>query len=325
MEIRTLKTKFIKVSLWTDWIIIPVMIFIGMIGFGTSVRLGSWTQLIERSIRSSKVATLTSTEGLVRYRKAGFIAWQENLKSTTFASGDRLVTTDVGIAEILLNDLSEVRAASSTQLITQTGIRNTALATVDKRSWIKKLFKPLHTFPYIEIETGRIDVLFTKAGNPVPIMANGKLYHVEKGHGITLKDHRVSIEPLSRQMLNHSYISRKIHDVAPTVPQILAPLKGARFISTSTEQIEVPLRWKSLPLDLKAEVQIGRLDDPDFIASSQVSRNGALVRLPDGQYRWKVRTVSTSGQKSEWSVPHAFSIQEYVRGSRSIIPIESWE
>jgi hypothetical protein len=107
------------------------------------------------------------------------------------------------------------------------------------------------------------------------------------------------------------------------VPEILSPLNEARYISNVNEREEISLKWKTIPSQLRPDIQLRRLDDPDFRPHIEPRSSGLVLSLPDGHYSWRVRTVDAKGRKSEWTPFRSFSVQENVRGATPVAVLES--
>lgn len=104
----------------------------------------------------------------------------------------------------------------------------------------------------------------------------------------------------------------------PFIPEIIGPLPDSVFASNADDREEVKLKWKTIPNHLLPEVELKRAEDTEFKPIAQMSQSGASFSLPDGNYEWKVRTISSEGKKSEWSSPRKFSIRESIK---DVVPV----
>lgn len=122
--------------------------------------------------------------------------------------------------------------------------------------------------------------------------------------------------PTERTKDSYRLPSLSLHEAQAYTPSILCPLNGAHFISNADEREEVSLRWKKLPPHLTVEIEMKRLDDPEFRVSSKPTSKGIALSLPDGNYNWRVRTSNAHHEHSDWSPMYTFSIQENVRDAK---------
>jgi len=120
---------------------------------------------------------------------------------------------------------------------------------------------------------------------------------------LVLKSDKASINP---------ELSERNSNPAPEVPHLLGPTHGAHFTSSANEREKVTLRWSPLPAGLSPELEVHRLDDPEYKTHPELLISGASVDLPDGKYTWRLRTINEEGHHSEWSPYYNFTIQERV-------------
>lgn len=91
-------------------------------------------------------------------------------------------------------------------------------------------------------------------------------------------------------------------------PRILAPAPGARIELGSQAQQEIAIRWDALADGLVPEVEIQDSGNKSWTLLQPASAQGALARLPQGEYRFRTRVTAPAGAISEWGAWSAFSL-----------------
>ena len=98
----------------------------------------------------------------------------------------------------------------------------------------------------------------------------------------------------------------------PPVPALISPLDKAQFISSTSDHIEVILRWEVPKTDmvLEPELEIHRLEQIDFTTTAESLISAFALSLQDGTYRWRIRFKTPDGKHSEWTKSRDFSVEE---------------
>lgn len=316
------KTEKVYPGLWSDWPMIFTFLLLGTIGIWTSMELNRWCQITELSINKVHLGKIITKSGYSRVRKNGFISWSDIRNSVEVLPDDQIQTEEESSAYLEMFDFTEIRILANTTLIIHA--RKSKEKLFENRLELISSFitSPIKAEYTLELITGGIEVESIPHARELELHIGETKIFAKLGNRIMMSNKGPILSGIEYSKRNETEYKREVKTI-PLTPIILSPLSGSHYLSTTTEPLEVALHWRKLPLGLAPEIELSRLDDPDFETTPLTTRNGALLQLPDGQYRWKVRTLSADNQKSEWSPVYQFSIQEYMRGIRSVIPIDT--
>lgn len=299
---------------------------------GTSV----WLDISEaqKVSEGDRVSTSANSEALIHLYDVGQIKLLQNslvdihiqsIKAAQnegwlglLSSYNSNITRTNGIIEIKKGTLDLSMANNGQQVVVIAGGKRLLLSGNSSDDSVRILVDPDHPNSMITvIPQGQSSIkMKTPDSKSASQLQSGKEWVLVKDGGKT----RLLPQPMRDPKL---FVSEQPKETQPIVPQITAPLHGARFISKTKEREEIALRWKPLPPGMVPEIELRRFDDPEFRTAPITTQRGGTVTLPDGNYTWKVRSVDSKGNVSEWSPAYNFSVQENVKGNIPVALLES--
>lgn len=282
----------------SDWLVSLFCLLVGAVGIQTSSRSDRWDFWINNNYRNIPLAKAVQTRGTVRVKISELNYWQ-------------------GIGSDVTNELKELKP-KLTGRAKDIAKEGTVLREGDEIS------TDAHSTAALELNDGTVlnvptsSIVRLKLDEKAILKESQELPLLKKLSFLIAGTYPPVIPYL--EVLKHSAPETSTHNssaMTPLVPKILSPLSGSRFISSSNEKETIQMRWRSLPVELEPEIELKRLDDSSFSISLNPSASGVVVSLPDGEYSWRIRTLS--GEKpSEWSETQEFSIQENLRGAKPV-------
>lgn len=137
----------------------------------------------------------------------------------------------------------------------------------------------------------------------VPIDETGRTLHLSGGR----YSWRVTtFDAKSKPLGSSVWLS---FDIVPLVPpQILSPAENSSAVAADGQRQKMTFLWKPLPSGMSAELEIKSDTGVHLEPKASEVEVSKTIELVTGQYRWRIRSVTSDGKESNWSEWRQFKI-----------------
>ena len=280
-------------------------------------------------------AHILSFEGDVRITRAATRETIVVTKPIFVVAGDTIQTQSDGKATIQMVDGSVYSLGANSSIVirdnsTLLGGTNVRVSLDDGQMRVRTDKQPENTENVVEMLDTETQVRSeTDASFNADASRNGGEIRISRGTvETTVGGERTTINANEFASVNSGKLSSKEKLLAPPRPS--SPENAAQIVENAGGGGDVSFSWQdennSLPLS-GYSIQVART--PFFSPDSMLADRGSvpgrefrLAALPPGTYYWRLRSLSRSGQTSEWNEPWRFSVVK--RTASPVIEVSSW-
>lgn len=315
------------------WIVAAVVIISG-VSFGTwyAIRNDIFAQQSLSDIPKD-AARILSFEGDVRITRA---ATRETIivtKEIYVAAGDTIQTQGDGKAIVQMVDGSVYTVRPNSTVIIRDnssifGGANVRVALDDGQLNVRTDVQPKDTENIVEMSDSETALKSQTDASFNTDSQNGGEIRISRGSAdTTVGGVKTTVNENEFASINDGRISSKEQLLLP--PKPVSPPDGSQLVDSGGNGVSVSFTWQddsSLPVS-GYYLQVSR--SPIFASdailvdrSSLTSRDFRLAGLAPGNYYWRVKSTSRSGQRSEWNAHWKFTVSK--RGSSPAIDVTAW-
>jgi hypothetical protein len=332
---QTVKRKlhYVRSYPFIDWVIA-----IGLVTLGLAAIIFTFAH------EATSIGTLASGTNHVRFRRFRSSTWQDYTRSTVLQTGDEVSTEAESFAEIRVEPQTVIHlfdfshmgfhleklqlSRSRVVLDLLNGKANLELNQSDEPVELLSQGNRIYLKVKKPNATAKVQVILNPESKTLTLSPTATIQASLKPRGVaqtldltpqyswvlSLSNSQISKSNSRIQDFPHlSHLPLPHSSIQPVIPTIVSPNHGTLFISSTNELEKVTLKWESLPDPLQPEVDVQRIDDPNFHIAHQDTKTGTILNLPDGSYEWRIRSRSQH-HFSEWSHKRSFIVKEHPRG-----------
>jgi FecR protein len=326
-----------KIQRSTIYGLVIACVVIGLLGYG-----GWWFWKNRDSIQTQEVpknaAIISSFEGDVRIIRASTREVIRVTKTIYVAAGDTIQTQADGKTQLQMIDGSTLTIKPNSTVIVRDntsifgGSTNVKVSLGGGQINVKTEDQSGESQNIVEVKqvenkvSGQTEANFginQKTDSGEIRISRGSVETSVNGERIVIKDNEyASIAPNGKVMPKEKSLDS---------PKLIAPPTLEQVFVSDAGSTDITLRWQKTDNVPTAYYRVEVATSPFFVADSMtiekeplVTPNLTLSKITAGNYFWRVRSVATSGQISDWSEPWKFTVAtREVGGTISLSDLKS--
>jgi FecR protein len=310
-----------KIKRSTIYGLIISCVVISMLGYG-----GWWFWQNRDSIKMGEVpknaAIISSFEGDVRIIRASTREIIRVTQTTYVAAGDTIQTQADGKTQLQMIDGSTLTIKPNSTVIVRDntsilgGPTNVKVSlgggqinvkTEDQSGESQNIVEVKQVESKVSAQTEANFGLNQKSDSGEIRISRGSVETSVNGEKVVIKDNEyASIATNGKVMPKEKSLD---------APKLIAPPTLEQVFVSDAGSVDITLRWQKTDNVPTAYYRTEVATSPFFVADSMivekeplVTPNLTLSKITAGNYFWRVRSVASSGQISEWSEPWKFTI-----------------